>query len=123
MKRAQASMEFVVLTSFMLLFFIAASIGIQDRVLSAHYERNGDVAKQLATLINNEVILAEAVNEGYSRDFYLPVLIDGGNYSLSRDPTDPQDVIINFRGQSYLFFLDGDAPISPLGPGLNTITN
>lgn len=116
-------MEFVVLTAFMLLFFLAASIGIQNRILAAHYERNLEVASQLANLVNNEVILAEAVNEGYSRSFYLPVLIDGDNYSLYRPTPTSEDLVVTFRGQSYLFFLDGTAPIAPLAPGRNTITN
>lgn len=106
----------------MILFFIVVTIGIQNRMYAAHMVRNEEIATELANVINNEASLAASVHEGYERNFTLPVLLDGGNYSLQL--YDGQDLLIMYRGSSYLFFLDANLTnTTPLGPGYNTITS
>ena len=122
MRRGQSSLEFVVLAAFMLLFFLIVTIGIQNQLLQAHISHNEELASQLASAINNEAVLAASVQDGYARSFSLPVLLDDTEYQLQLQNN--LDLVITFRGEEYLFFLD--APLmnqTPLGPGLNAITN
>lgn len=122
MRRGQASAEFLVLTAFMLVFFIVVTIGIQNRMYAAHLERNEAIARDVARAINNEAVLAASVHPGYARGFALPVLLDGSNYSLSL--YDSQDLVVYYRGSSYLFFLDANlSNTMPLRPGYNTIVS
>ncbi|MBD3209194.1 hypothetical protein GF367_02135 [Candidatus Woesearchaeota archaeon] len=122
MSRGQASTEFVILTAFMLVFFIGVTIGIQNQLLSVHQERNEELAAQLVSVINNEAVLAKEVNPGYRRTFYLPAVVDGTNYSLSL--SDGLDVFVRYRGGDYLFFLDANVTnVTPLGPGENIIVH
>jgi hypothetical protein len=120
MRKAQASMEFLILTAFMLIFFLIITIGIQHRMYIAHLAENEKIASELASVINNEAILASSVHDGYEREFLLPVLIDGANYSLQL--YDNQDLFIYYRGSSYLFFLDANMTnTTPLRAGYVTI--
>lgn len=122
-RRAQASLEFVVLAVFMLVFFLVVTIGIQSQLSHAQLIRNEELAKQLASIINNEVVLAQQANSGYQRSFYLPAVIEGSDYNLSL--VDGVDLVVGFRGVSYVFFLDGNATFSPSPPrpGKNRIAN
>jgi hypothetical protein len=115
-------MEFVVLTTFMILFFIIVTIGIQNQMLSVQLDRNEELARQVANVVNEEALLAAEVNPGYTRTFVLPVLVDGSTYNLSL--YGEEDLVVGYRGQQYLFFMD--APVrnlTPLGGGENVIYN
>ena len=48
----------------MLIFFIVMFAGLQSQLSDAHVARNEELAIELASLINNEVILAGLVNPG-----------------------------------------------------------
>ncbi len=120
-RKSQTSFEFMVLSAFMLVVFIVFIIVIQQQTLSARMIRNEDLASQLASIINNEVVLANSVEPGYSRSFFLPPTLDGSNYSVVVE--NKQDLIINFRNQQYLFFLDYNTSLTSFNPGLNVITN
>ncbi|MBN1274903.1 hypothetical protein JXA12_01245 [Candidatus Woesearchaeota archaeon] len=106
----------------MMLFFIIISIGIQNQMLAAQLDRNEGLARQVATLINDEAVLASKVNPGYTRGFTLPALVDGSPYTLSL--YGDEDLLVSFRGEDYLYFLD--APLrnqTPLRPGTVIIAN
>ena len=106
----------------MMLFFILITAGIQDRMVGVQAERNQELAGQLASVVNNEAVLSEAVHGGYRREFYLPVLLDGSNYSLGL--YEHQDLIIRYRGGEHVFFLDANLTnTTPLGPGRNVVVN
>ncbi len=119
--KAQASTEFVVLTAFMLLVFIVFVVVVQQQMLAAKLMRNEELSMQFASVINNEVVLANSVEPGYSRGFFLPSTIAGSNYTATVENN--QDLIIKFRGQQYLFFLDFNTTLTSFEPGINIITN
>ncbi len=122
MKKAQASTEFVLLITFMLLVFIIVTIMVQKQLIQAKEQKNEALAKQLADEINNELKLANEVNPGYYREFYLPTLIGGNPYNMTLESD--EDLIINLNGKEYVFFLNYNATkITPLKPGKNTIRN
>ena len=77
MKKGQASIEFVILTAFMILFFIIFTIGIQNRLYVAHVHENEVIAKELASVINNEAVLADPVHAGFSRSLFGLCLLMG----------------------------------------------
>lgn len=96
--------------------------GLQNQLDDAHNARNEEIVTELASLINNEVILAGQVNPGYNREFYLPSTIDSEEYNITL--IGDYDLIIDYRQYRYLFFLDGNGSnICPLKPGLNSISN
>jgi hypothetical protein len=115
-------LEFVVLAAFMLLFFLVVTIGIQNQLLQAHVSRNEELVSELASVINNEAVLAASVEDGYSRSFTLPALLDSSEYYLQL--YDNVDLVITFRGEDYLFFLDANLTnTTPLEPGEVWIEN
>lgn len=122
MRRGQASMEFVILTAFMLLFFILITAGIQSRMVNVQTDRNEELAGRLASVVNNEAVLADSVHDGYRRTYYLPVLLDGTNYTMELH--DHQDLVVRFRGGKHVFFLDANLTnTTPLRPGRNVVVS
>ena len=110
------------LTAFMMLFFIVLSISIQNQTIIVQGERNEELAADVASMVNNEAVLASKVNDGYSRTFTLPVTIDGGDYDM--ELLDGVDLVIDFRGESHVFFLDAELHnTTPLHPGINALAN
>ncbi len=106
----------------MLLFFILVVAGIQNRMVGVQDDRNAELAGQLASVLNNEAVLAANVHEGYERTFYLPVLLDGSDYSL--ELYEHQDLVIDYRGREHVFFLDANLTnATPLRPGRNVVVN
>ncbi|MBW2982875.1 hypothetical protein KY327_01065 [Candidatus Woesearchaeota archaeon] len=106
----------------MLLFFILIVAGIQNRMVGVQDDRNQELAGQLARVLNNEAVLAETVHDGYRREFYLPVLLDGSDYSL--ELYERQDLVIRYRGSEHVFFLDANLTnATPLRPGRNVVIN
>lgn len=104
-KKAQTSFEFLVLLGFMLLIFSSFFIFAQD-LLQSNNEANIkrgliDVANQ----IEQEVLQANQVHEGYARTFTLPKTVEGQAYSahiLGDELTVITDDAITFE---YLIFL------------------
>jgi len=94
---------------------------IQNQLLSARLEQNAYSANELSDLINDELILAGQVNDGYIREFILPPELRGMPYTLNKS-SDGGDLIIGLIGQEFVYFMDGNlSSIKPLQPGLNII--
>ena len=85
MRKAQTSMEFVILTGFMLLAFLTFYIVIQGQLVAANRDTTDNAAKDVETLVVNELKVAESVTDGYCRNFELPQRVNGINYNISID--------------------------------------
>lgn len=124
-KKGQTSMEFVILTSFMMLVFIIFFVVIQERLSIIYQERNDAAALQLENVIVNEVKLAESVSDNYYREFILPNNLNGINYTVEIIPGVPgsTEVVIKYGEKERVYFLEayvqGD---SKMGIGLNNIS-
>jgi hypothetical protein len=129
-KKAQTSMEFVILTGFMLMAFLVFYIVIQSKLVEANRNSVDLAAKQVETVIVNELKVAESVTDGYYREFELPQKVNGMNYTVSvipgpsQGPTDVPEIVIKYNGRERVYFIsqtyiNGSSKISK---GVNNIS-
>ena len=107
MRKAQTSMEFVILTGFMLVAFLVFYIVIQVKLVEANRDKLDMTAKQVETLIINELKLAESVTDGYYREFELPQKINGMDYHvqiLSGVGGTPE-IVIKYSNKERVYFV------------------
>jgi hypothetical protein len=119
MKKAQTSMEFVILTGFMLMAFLVFYIVIQSKLVEANRGSADKAAKQVETMVVNELKVAESVTDGYYREFELPQRVNGINYNiqiLSGVSNTPEIVITYYNKERVYFVSQGYVD------GLSTIT-
>jgi len=117
--RAQTSIEFVVLTGFTLLTFLAFFVVVQSNTLSTTTAFEQNRLRQVQHLVTSEVDLAAQATAGYSRTFQIPDSIDGNNYSIIL--YDGQELVLNMAGQEIVTFLDWNVT-GNLSKGNNLIT-
>ncbi len=100
---AQFAIEFIVLIAFMFLIFIGFIAVITSKVLESKETEKLGIAEDVSTLIKNEVELAKAASNGYSRTFSLPDKIGGNIYTTQI--IDNRELIITYLGQEHVSFL------------------
>ena len=84
--KAQTSMEFLVLTIFLLLMFAAFYVHLQDRRIEAMNSMVNAEALLVAEKAAYELNMAAAQGDGYSKEFTLPsMLYETFNYSISAE--------------------------------------
>jgi uncharacterized protein (UPF0333 family) len=130
LKKAQTSMEFVILTGFMLLAFLIFYVVIQSKLVEANQNSIDVAAKQVEIIVVNELKVAESVTDGYYREFELPQRINGINYSVaivpgpSSGPRDIPEIVITYNGRERVYFISQVyiSELSKIGKGLNNIS-
>ncbi len=103
MDRAQSSVEFMIITGFVLFFFVAFLVSIALSSSDRLYERQMLTIQQVARMVQEETAFAHATVDGYSRTFELPLQIVNLDYEL--------DVV---DGRLYVHTLDGSQALSVL---------
>ncbi len=81
-KKAQSSFEFMLLVGvvfFAVLVLVAASY---TNISELKGKKEFLMAKDVASIVQNELVLASQVEDGYSRSFLLPENLDGVQYTL-----------------------------------------
>ena len=127
MRKAQTSLEFVVLTGFMILAFLTFYIVIQSKLLEANRDSTDIAVKQIETLVVNEIKVAESVTDGYYREFELPQRVNGVEYTISIISglgSNTPEIVTKYNGRERVYFVpqayvDND---STVGKGLNNIS-
>jgi len=107
MRKAQTSMEFVILTGFMLMAFLVFYIVIQMQLVQANRDKLDVTAKQVETLVVNELKVAESVTDGYYREFELPRTIQGVDYQvqvLSGVGGTPE-IVVKYSNKERVYFV------------------
>ena len=126
MRKAQTSMEFVILTGFMLLAFLIFYMIIQAKLVEANRDTTDRAAEQIETLIVNELKVAESVTDGYYRQFELPQRVNGVDYNVSVIPgvSNTPEIVIKYYGKERVYFVPQGYISSSctVGKGLNNIT-
>jgi hypothetical protein len=124
-KKSQSSMEFVILTGFMMLVFVIFFIVIQGRLVVVKDVRAEQRALEIASIVKNEVELANTVTEGYERVFFIPYDIDGESYTIFI--YDDYELVINHSGRQFVSFFDypvfNATPDAMIHPGYNKFVN
>lgn len=107
MRKAQTSMEFVILTGFMLIAFLMFYIVIQIQLIEANRDKLDITAKQVETLVINEIKVAESVTDGYYREFYLPTNIQGLDYNIKilSGVGGTPEIVIKYSNKERVHFL------------------
>jgi hypothetical protein len=119
-------MEFVILTGFMLIAFLSFYMIIQSKLVEANRDTTDRAAKQIETMVVNELRVAESVTDGYYREFELPQRINGMEYSISimSGVGGTPEVVTKYSGKERVYFVpqgyvDG---ASNVAKGLNNVT-
>ncbi len=126
MKKAQTSMEFVILTGFMILAFLSFYIVIQAKLVEANRDQTDSAAKDIETVVINELKVAESVTDGYYREFQLPQNVNGVQYNISiiAGPGETPEIVTTYSGKERVYFITQSYvnESSTIGKGLNNIS-
>ena len=79
LKKAQGSIEFIILIASIILFFILFMVAIQFNLQEKNNEKEKVIAQNIALSIQDEINLAKKSIDGYYREFGV------ANYILGRD--------------------------------------
>lgn len=83
MKKSQSAFEFVALLCFVVFFFLLFYTAIEANISDKIREQNRLVIKDLALSIKNEIDIAYLANNGYTREFNIPLQLGGQSYSAN----------------------------------------
>lgn len=103
--KSQSSMEFLVLASFMFLFFVGFAAVIGTKMVDFQEILNTRQVQDIMDVIKTEIQLAATSMDGYQRSFYLPDTLDGKNYTLGL--RDENTLIILYNEKRYESFVPG----------------
>jgi uncharacterized protein (UPF0333 family) len=81
-RRGQTSLEFIVLAGFMLFVFTAFIFVVKERSNIANQQVRYNELSSVAQSLNQEVINAYRVQDGYTRTFEIPNTINGEQYTI-----------------------------------------
>lgn len=82
-KKSQSSLEMAAIITFMLLMMIVFLIVITDRLVEQQERRYSVMLADLADVIESELELGSAVEDGYVRQFYVQPVLRGRSYDLA----------------------------------------
>jgi hypothetical protein len=119
MRRGQTSLEFMFLIGFMFIIFAIFFIVIQERTIQVQQQRDYISLKEINNIIKSEVRTAQFFSNGYTRNFTLPPLIYGRQYTVNISE-DRSELFFNISGLEYIDFLDNETH-GMVTPGLNTV--
>ncbi|MBR9692207.1 hypothetical protein GOV06_05480 [Candidatus Woesearchaeota archaeon] len=82
LKQAQVSMEFIFLVglAFTIMVVFIASTRSEFSTLRSEEERS--LVKDVSVMVQQELIMASNVQDGYIRNFNVPLTLDGISYSI-----------------------------------------
>lgn len=117
MKKAQTSIELIMMVSFLLIFFVAfiAIIGVEigDKRNDLTYGKLADLAK----FIQQELILAGESSDGYHRTFILPEKVSNQEYVIQIEGN-----TLAVKGRKYTVPVEIPLFSGTLDKGANRIT-
>jgi hypothetical protein len=117
-KKAQSSVEFVLIASIMFLVFLGMFMLIQSRMAGAYKTRLYSGMEQVSSLVSAEIRMAYSVSGDYSREFTIPFFIEGYNYTIAI--SDKTELIIRAEDLDHVVFFDQNVSGS-IGVGRNLI--
>ena len=84
-RRAQVAFEFVILVAVLFTALIIFTSFVRDNFEDAQVDTDYFKLKDIAISVKAEISLAVALEDGYRRDFFIPLTIDGLEYNISRE--------------------------------------
>lgn len=116
--KAQTSVEFLLLVAFGTLIFIVFFAVIQDRIIAANNQESGNQLDRISDLLVSEFDLAQRFDNGYEREFWLPLNANGKTYNLTIKNN--KTLVLSSGGISNLYFFDYQVH-GQLNPGINKV--
>tara|TARA_Y100000031_G_scaffold25122_1_gene26962 strand:- start:13638 stop:14102 length:465 start_codon:yes stop_codon:yes gene_type:complete len=104
-KKTQISMEFMLLITFMLFFFIVFFGVVQYRMAEATSTKEMLLLREVGDYVKNEISLAATVEDGYERTFETPIDVVGREYymHLYKTANEDDDRVQYYLELSYLY--------------------
>lgn len=118
-RKGQSSIEFVMILGILFFMFMAIFAVIQGRMNSVARERSMVMLDQIGNVVRQEVMLAGSARGQYVREFYLPELMGGYNYSIMSNQA---EIAIRLGDSDYVIFLNQNIT-GPMRKGKNIIRN
>jgi hypothetical protein len=122
-RRAQSSLEFLVLTSAMVIGVASVIIIAQGILTQAIVDKHEATLAAIEDAIVREIALAGRAVEGYERTFTLAATIDGEEVAVAiieETPPRADALLLSWRNSSRVRFLAEEVN-GTLGLGVNTI--
>lgn len=85
-KKAQSSIEFLLLIGAVLFFFVVLITALQFNIGQKTRERQGLIARDIAQTVKSEIDLASSSTDGYLREFQIPLQVLNLNYNINIYP-------------------------------------
>jgi len=122
-KKAQSSLEFVMLMGFVLLSTGMFLIVIQNSLKSAQDTQDQIIVDQVMNILNSEILYAEQSGVGYTRKMFIPTNLEGLDYNIS-SYAEGREVVITFKERQYVYFRPDNSSriIGNLDVGTSTLT-
>lgn len=109
MKRAQGAIEFVLITTVMMLFFAVAFIGAQNTYTNVQQEQLERQVYGFFNTIETEIRVAHIQGDGYERDIHIPQTFSGVPFEielrLNQSPNSSDELVLNIYDQEFFYFL------------------
>ena len=118
-RKAQGSLEFVSIASFMFIVFISTFVTIEGRMSGVSKDKLYKNMDELSRMVDTEIRMAYSAPGDYEREFTLPNSLGNLNYSIKI--TDKAEISITSEGLDYVFFLDYNVS-GDISKGENKIT-
>ncbi|MBN1792301.1 hypothetical protein JW826_01305 [Candidatus Woesearchaeota archaeon] len=101
--RAQSSFEFIVIVGILFMILIGAMGFIQGKIYTIAKDRNDALLSSVANMIRIELAIAESVDGEYSREFIIPFVLEGNNYSVTMESS--ADALLKMDDSEHLLLL------------------
>jgi hypothetical protein len=101
--RSQARVEFTLLLTFLFLMFVMMFVVLGQRLIHINEDRRDQQVNEILDTIVDEVKLAQGVENGYKRPFFLPKEVMGKPYLL--DVENHDTLIVTLDGKPYVRYL------------------
>jgi|GEM_PF-4260567 len=102
-RKAQSSLEFLLLVGFMVLVFSSFFIIIENRLsIEKQINRQKDL-QEVSSLIESELLVAHSVRDGFVRPLELPNTLNGESYNVYLFDSD--EIVINTSDYEHILFL------------------
>jgi len=114
MKKAQFATEFLILLSFMFIAFMIL-LAVTTNIFGSIKEgENLEAAQDVASVVKEEIDLANTMPDGYQRTFALPKKLRGNNYSVRI--IDNRELVVDFFDVEHVVFLPSNI-VGNVSPG------
>jgi len=122
-RKGQSALEFVMLSSILLVGIAVLIISAQSMLIDIAYDQDTKIVGVLVEAIKGELALADTQPIGYSRTFSLPLTFEGNSYGfvVTEESEPALDSITILYKQNTFFWFASQNLSGFIVPGQNTL--